>query len=101
MLNKVDRRSAISAKDMENYLKHPVAVQLPMDEATAVGSVNRGVPFAADPRAKNTPLAQGINQLAERLSAELRPVEEIASAATGRTSEDVARERLGRIFSRG
>jgi pilus assembly protein CpaE len=101
VLNKVDRRSAISAKDMENYLKHPVAVQLPMDEATAVGSVNRGVPFAADPRAKNTPLAQGISQLAERLIAELRPVEEITSAATGRTSEDVARERLGRIFSRG
>ena len=102
VLNKVDRRSAISAQQIESHVKHSVAVQMPMDEATAVGSVNRGVPFAADPRAKSNPLAQAINQLADRLIAELKPVEEtLLVPGAARTSEGVARERLGRIFSRG
>lgn len=99
VLNKVDRRSPISAQDIEKHVKHSVAAQLPMDEATAVGSVNRGVPLAADPRAKSTALAQAIHQLAERLANELNPVEEPAGAV--KTAEDIARERLGRIFNRG
>jgi len=33
--------------------------------------------------------------------AELKPIEETLAPAASRTSEDVARERLGRIFSRG
>jgi len=106
VLNKVDRRSVLSAKDIEQAVKHPVAAQLPMDEPTAVGSVNRGVPLAADPRAKSTPLAQAISQLADRLVIELQPVEEPSPVptqerASHKTQEDVARERLGRIFNRG
>jgi pilus assembly protein CpaE len=101
ILNKVDRRSTISAKDFESYLKHPVAAQLPMDEAIAVTSVNKGVPFVADPRARTTALAQAVFQLADRLTAELEPVAEIAAAPVPvETSEDVARKRLGRLFNR-
>jgi pilus assembly protein CpaE len=103
VLNKVDRRSVISAKDIETHIKHPVAAQLPMDEATAVSSVNKGVPFVADPRTKSTALAQAVLEVADRLTAELEPVEEIAAAALSapvETPEDAARKRLGRLFSR-
>jgi pilus assembly protein CpaE len=103
VLNKVDRRNVISAKDIETHIKHPVAAQLPMDEATAVSSVNKGVPFVADPRARTTPLAQAVLQLSERLTTELEPVEQIAPAAAtaaARTPEAVARKRLGRLFNR-
>jgi pilus assembly protein CpaE len=102
VLNKVDRRSVISAKDIETHIKHTVAAQLPMDEATVVTSVNKGVPFVADPRAKSTPLAQAVVQLADRLLAELQPVEEEAAAlaAAADAQEDLARKRLGRLFNR-
>jgi pilus assembly protein CpaE len=101
VLNKVDRRSVISAKDIETHIKHPVAAQLPMDEATVVTSVNKGVPFVADPRAKSTPLAQAMVQLADRLLAELQPVEEAAAPATAaEIQDDLARKRLGRLFNR-
>jgi pilus assembly protein CpaE len=103
VLNKVDRRSVISVKDIETHIKHAVAAQLPMDEATAVSSVNKGVPFVVDPRAKTTPLAQAIFQLSDRLTTELEPAVEVAPAAaqaTAETPEDVARKRLGRLFSR-
>jgi len=102
VLNKMDRRSVISAKDIETHIKHPVAAQLPMDEATVVTSVNKGVPFVADPRAKSTPLAQAMVQLADRLLTELQPVEEEAAApaSAADTQEDLARKRLGRLFNR-
>jgi len=100
VLNKVDRRDRISAKDFETYIKHPVAAQLPMDEMTAVSSVNSGVPFVADSRARGTPLAQMVIQLAERLATELQPVEEVVPApAVAESQEDASRRRLGRIFA--
>jgi pilus assembly protein CpaE len=103
VLNKMDRRSLISARDIETHVKHSVAAQLPMDEATAVTSVNKGVPFVADPRAKATPLGQAVVQLAERLVAELQPAEEEVAApamTAAATQEDLARKRLGRLFNR-
>jgi len=100
VLNKMDRRNVISAKDIESHIKHPVAAQLPMDEVTAVSSVNKGVPFVSDPRAKSTALAQAVMQLADRLVADLQPpVEEAAPAAAG-LPEDATRKRLGRLFNR-
>ena len=103
VLNKMDRRSLISAKDIESHIKHPVTAQLPMDEATAVTSVNKGVPFVADPRARATPLGQAVIQLADRLVAELQPLEEEVAApvvAAAETQGDLARKRLGRLFNR-
>jgi pilus assembly protein CpaE len=103
VLNKVDRRNVLSAKDIEQAIKHPIAAQLPMDEPVAVSSVNRGVPLATDPRMKSTQLAQTINQLADRLVTELEPVEEPTTAGervAPKTQEEIARERLGRIFNR-
>jgi len=101
VLNKMDRRSLISAKEIEAHIKHPVAAQLPVDEVTAVSSINKGVPFVNDPRSKSTALAQAVIQLADKLIIELQPVEEIsAPVAAAETSEDVARKRLGRLFNR-
>jgi len=72
-----------------------------MDEAIAVGSVNRGVPFTGDPRVKSAPLVQMVFQLADRLVAEVEPVEmPVLERAAGK-KEDPTRERLGRIFNRG
>jgi pilus assembly protein CpaE len=101
VLNKMDRRSLISAKEIEAHIKHPVAAQLPVDEVTAVSSINKGVPFVNDPRGKSTALAQAVIQLADKVMVELQPVEETSvPAAAAETSEDVARKRLGRLFSR-
>jgi len=92
VLNKMDRRSLISAKEIEAHIKHPVAAQLPVDEVTAVSSINKGVPFVNDPRGKSTALAQAVIQLADKVMVELQPVEEISMpAAAAETSEDVAR----------
>jgi pilus assembly protein CpaE len=101
VLNKMDRRSLISAKEIEAHIKHSVAAQLPVDEVTAVSSINKGVPFVNDPRGKSTALAQAVIQLADKVMAELQPVEEASvPVAAAETSEDVARKRLGRLFNR-
>ncbi len=104
VLNKVDRRSPISAQDIEKHIKHSVAAQLPMDEAVAVGSVNRGVPFVANPSVRSAALVQAVIQLADRLVAELEPAVELpppVERTSAKKAEDVTRERLGRIFNRG
>jgi pilus assembly protein CpaE len=100
ILNKVDRSSRITAKDVSDNLKHNVAVEVPLDEPIASAAMNRGVPFVADQRAK--PIAKAVLQLADLLVSELvKPVEPpaAAAAATGE-ADDAARKRLGRLMGR-
>jgi pilus assembly protein CpaE len=99
VLNKMDRRTGITAKDVADNLKHPVAVEVPLDEVVVMSSVNRGIPFVADQRAK--PVARALVQLAEQLVRELATVAEPASAAPAAPdSSDATRSRLGRLIGR-
>lgn len=70
VINKVDRRTGITAQMIEDNIKHQVAAQIPLDEATVLNAINRGVPFMMDQRAK--PIAQAVQQLAEKVAAEFR-----------------------------
>jgi pilus assembly protein CpaE len=70
VLNKMDRRSGITAQMIEDNIKHQVVGQIPLDEILVLTSINRGVPIMVDQRAK--PIGQAIQQLAERVAAEFR-----------------------------
>jgi pilus assembly protein CpaE len=88
VLNKMDRRSGITAQMIEDNIKHQVVGQIPLDEFLVLTSINRGVPIMVDQRAK--PIGQAIQQLAERVAAEFR---QPAEAAAG--SADEVRKRTG------
>jgi pilus assembly protein CpaE len=90
VLNKMDRRSGITAQMIEDNIKHQVVGQIPLDEILVLTSINRGVPIMVDQRAK--PIGQAMQQLAERVAAEFRrPVEAAAGSA------DEVRKRTGRF----
>lgn len=89
VINKVDKRSGITAQMIEDNIKHQVVGQIPLDEILVLTSINRGVPIMVDQRAK--PIGQAIQQLAERVAAEfVRPT---AEAAAGPAEE--TRKRTG------
>jgi pilus assembly protein CpaE len=88
VLNKMDRRSGITAQMIEDNIKHQVVGQIPLDEVLALTSINRGVPLMVDQRAK--PIGQAMQQLAERVVAEFHRAAEVAAGAP-----DDARKRAG------
>jgi pilus assembly protein CpaE len=79
MMNKFDKRIAISPEKVGENLRHDVLAVIPLDERTVIPAVNRGVPFMLDN--KSQPAARGIYILAEALRAKLvkRETEETAS----------------------
>lgn len=78
VLNKMDRRSGITAQMIEDNIKHQVVGQVPLDEILTLTSINRGVPLMVDQRAK--PIGQAIQQLADRVAAEFQRAAEAAAA---------------------
>lgn len=93
VLNKMDKRSGITAQMIEENVKHPVSGQIPLDETLVLNSINRGVPFMIDSRTK--PIAQAIQQLADRI------VSEVGAPATDTAGngQDAAKKKTG-IFNR-
>jgi pilus assembly protein CpaE len=69
VMNKYDKRIAISPEKVGENLKHEVMAVIPLDERTVIPAVNRGVPFMLDN--KTQPAARGIYILAEALRAKL------------------------------
>jgi len=69
-VNKIDRRTGITAQMIEDNIKHPVIAQIPLDEVTVLNSINRGVPFMQDSKTK--PVAMALQQLADRIVAEFQ-----------------------------
>jgi pilus assembly protein CpaE len=69
VMNKFDKRIAISSEKVGENLKQEVLAVIPLDERTVIPSVNRGVPFMLDN--KTSPAARGIYVLAEALRAKL------------------------------
>jgi pilus assembly protein CpaE len=75
VMNKYDKRIAISSEKVGENLKQEVLAVIPLDERTVIPAVNRGVPFMLDNKA--SPAAKGIYILAEALRAKLlkRPID--------------------------
>src|SRR5271157_2545606 len=69
IMNRFDKRIAITAEKVGENLKQEVLAVIPLDEATVIPAVNRGVPFMLDNKSK--PAARGIYTLAEALRAKL------------------------------
>lgn len=95
IVNRVNRRGGgISVKLIEENLKHPVAAQIPLEERTAIVSINQGVPFVLGD--KRNPLAQALFHLGEVLLKDFQ--KEAEAAAQAEPKEAPARARLGRLF---
>jgi pilus assembly protein CpaE len=69
VMNKFDKRIAISPEKVGENLKQEVLAVIPLDERTVIPAVNRGVPFTLDN--KTSPAARGIYILAEAIRAKL------------------------------
>lgn len=95
VINKIDRRTGITAQMIEDNIKHQVVAQIPLDEVVVLNSINRGVPFMADARAK--PVAQAVAQLADRILTELQrsPAE---VNGVGSSADEAARKKAGLFY---
>ena len=78
VMNRFDKRIAITPERVGENLKQEVSVVIPMDEKTVIPSVNRGVPFMLDN--KSQPVARGIFSLAESVRARLITLESESEA---------------------
>jgi pilus assembly protein CpaE len=67
IMNRFDKKTNITPDRVSDNLKQEVALVIPMDDATTVKAVNRGVPFVLDNKAQ--PAARGVFALAEALQA--------------------------------
>jgi pilus assembly protein CpaE len=77
VMNKYDKRIAITPEKIGENLKQEVMAVIPLDERTVIPAVNRGVPFMLDNKAQ--PAARGVYTLAEALRARLLKREMIDS----------------------
>jgi pilus assembly protein CpaE len=73
VMNKFDKRIAITPEKIGENLKLEVLAVVPLDERTVIPAVNRGVPFMLDN--KTQPAARGVYMLAEALRAKLVKME--------------------------
>jgi pilus assembly protein CpaE len=76
IMNRFDKKSNITPERVADNLKQEIALVIPVDDATAVKAVNRGIPFVLDN--KNQPVARGVFSLAEGIRARVA-VEESGS----------------------
>jgi len=63
VMNRFDKRIAISPERVGASLKQPVVVAIPFEEKIVINSINRGMPFMVDNRA--IPVSKSIQQLAD------------------------------------
>ena len=63
VINRFDKKVNITPERIAENLKQEVSLAIPVDEATAVKAVNRGVPFVLDN--KNQPIARGVLAMAD------------------------------------
>lgn len=68
-MNRFDKRINITPERVAENLKQEVAAVIPLDEATVMKAVNRGIPFVLD--SKNQPASRGILSLAESVRARI------------------------------
>jgi pilus assembly protein CpaE len=73
VMNRFDKRIAITPDKVAENLKLELAAVIPLDERVVIPSVNRGIPFVLDN--KMQPSARGVFTLAEVLRTKLMSVE--------------------------
>jgi len=73
VMNRYDKRIAITPEKVAENLKQEVVAVIPLDERVVIPSVNRGVPFVLDNKAQ--PAARGVFALAEALRVKLMSTE--------------------------
>jgi pilus assembly protein CpaE len=73
VMNRFDKRIAITAERVGENLKQEVAAVLPLDERVVIPAVNRGIPFMVDNRSQ--PVARGIFGLAESVRGRIAAME--------------------------
>jgi pilus assembly protein CpaE len=83
-MNRYDKRISITPERVAENLKQEVASIIPLDEATVMKAVNRGIPFVLD--SKNQPASRGIFSLAENVRARIS-----AQESAGESSRPGAR----------
>jgi len=69
VMNRFDKRIAITAEKIAENLKQEIMAVIPLDERTVIPAVNRGIPFMVDNKTQLA--ARGIYTLAEGLRAKL------------------------------
>ncbi|MDP3186791.1 MAG: response regulator [Anaerolineales bacterium] len=70
VMNRYDKRITITPEKVAENLKQEVVAVIPLDERVVISSVNRGVPFVLDNKAR--PSARGVFTLAEALRVKLK-----------------------------
>ncbi len=73
VMNRYDKRIAITPERVSENLKHEISAVIPLDEKVVITAVNRGVPFILDN--KSQPVGRGIFSLAETIRARLTLLE--------------------------
>ncbi len=73
ILNKFDKRIAITQEAISENLRHEISLVVPVDERAVVPSVNRGVPFILND--KKRPVSRAILDLAELIRQRLAQFE--------------------------
>ena len=74
-MNRYDKRINITPERVAENLKQEVSSVIPLDEATVMKAVNRGVPFVLE--SKNQPASRGILSLAENVRARIAAQEAV------------------------
>jgi pilus assembly protein CpaE len=73
VMNKYDKRIAITPEKVGENLKQEVGAVIPLDERVVIPAVNRGVPFVLDQKAQ--PVSRAVYMLAETVRSRLAKVE--------------------------
>ncbi len=73
VINRYDKRIAISPEKVGENLKHEISSVVPLDEKTAVRAANQGLPFVLD--GKNEPITKSVLDLAESVRNRLASLE--------------------------
>jgi pilus assembly protein CpaE len=91
VLNKMDRKSGITAEAVSENLKRPVDGEIPIDEKAVTASINRGVPLLLGDRSK--PPARNILDLLAAMKQRM--------IATPAEAVEAAEPERPRLFGRG
>ena len=94
VLNQADSRNPITAKMIEDNLKHKVACQIPMDSEAVARSIRQGVPLITEARSR--PIAQAMLQMTDQLVSDLTPKSEAGSEDAA--ADESPRKRGTRFF---
>ena len=94
VLNQFDPRNPITAKMIEDNLKHKVAFQIPLDSDTVARSIRQGVPFITEARSRS--IAQAMLQMTDQLVADLKP--KLEGEVEDAAADESPRKRGTRFF---